>query len=383
MKNSSEIVSVFEIEFKGNRRGYFSNPQEFPLEVGDNTIVQVEKGEDLGTVSHAGWKKGEEEDESPPFQLVRKALAEDLQILQQNREKEKAALTVARQKAREHQLEMKFIGVELQWDGRKITFYFTADGRIDFRELVKDFAATYRTRIDLRQIGARDETRKLDGYGICGRQLCCATWLSEFHPITTQMPRDQSLPLNPAKLSGLCGRLKCCLRYELDSYKEFLEHSPIPDQKVSDPKKGAGTIDKVDVITEQIHIQYEKGETEKLSLEEFKTITDWKDGMKKDQLIAVCARPEPITESEPPPPEKPTKKPPPSKEKNSATKPQKKKERKKGPGKPPQAKDDKPPSAQPESSQEKSEDTSKAAKKNSRRRRRPRKKKPPKSNSTS
>ena len=382
MKDSLEIVSVFEIEFKGNRRGYFSNPQEFPFEVGDNTVVQVEKGEDLGTVSHVGWKKGEQEDELPSFQLVRKALPEDLQILQQNREKEKSALTVARQKAREHQLDMKFIGVELQWDGRKITFYFTADGRIDFRELVKDFAATYRTRIDLRQIGARDETRKLDGYGICGRQLCCASWLSEFHPITTQMPRDQSLPLNPSKLSGLCGRLKCCLRYELDTYKEFLEHSPIPDQKVTDPKKGAGTIDKVDVITEQIYVRYEGGETEKLSLEEFKTITDWKIGMKKDQLITVCARPEPIAEPEPPSPEKPAKKPPPSKEKSSAGKPKKKK-RKKEPGKPVQAKDDKQPPTQPESSHKKPEDTSKKTKNISRRRKRPRKKKPPKSNPTS
>jgi cell fate regulator YaaT (PSP1 superfamily) len=382
MKDTSEMVSVFEIEFKGNRRGYFSNAQEFPFEEGDNAIVQVEKGEDLGMVSHIGWKKGEEQDELPPFQLVRKALPEDLQILQQNREKEKAALVVARQKAQEHQLEMKFIGVELQWDGRKMTFYFTADGRIDFRELVKDFAATYRTRIDLRQIGARDETRKLDGYGICGRQLCCATWLSEFHPITTQMPRDQSLPLNPAKLSGLCGRLKCCLRYELDTYREFLEHSPIPDQKITDPKKGTGTIDKVDVITEQIHILYENGETEKLSLEDFKTITDWKIGMPKDEFITICARPEPITDIEPSPPERPAQKSIPLQEKSTTSK-SKKKKRKKEPSKTIQAEDKEQPSTQPESTQEKSEDTSKPAKKSPRRRRRSRKKKSPKSNSPS
>jgi cell fate regulator YaaT (PSP1 superfamily) len=224
------MASILEIEFKGLRRIYVSNPQEFPFQVGDMAVVQVEKGEDLGAVAHLDWRKGAEQDETPPYQVLRKALAEDLEILQRNRGKEGEALFFARRKARERNLEMKFVDVELQWDGRKMTFFFTADGRIDFRELVKDFAANYRTRIDLRQIGARDETKKKGGYGICGLTLCCATWLAEFHPITTQMPRDQSLLLNPMRLSGVCGRLKCCLRYELQSYRDFLERCPVLEQ---------------------------------------------------------------------------------------------------------------------------------------------------------
>lgn len=293
------MASVLEIEFKGLRRGYFANPQEFPFQVGDMAVVQVEKGEDLGIVSHLGWKKGSEQEDLPPYQAIRKALPKDLEILQRNREKEKEARLVARRKAGEHNLEMKFVDVELQWDGRKMTFFFTADGRIDFRELVKDFAATYHTRIDLRQIGARDETKKKGGYGVCGRTLCCASWLPEFHPITTQMPRDQFLPLNPTKLSGVCGRLKCCLRFELDDYRTFLESSPALDQRVLDPKKGKGIIEKLDMIREQVHVRYESGETEKFLLKEFQTITDWKPGRPKDRHISICARLEPV--QEPPP----------------------------------------------------------------------------------
>lgn len=295
------MATVLEIEFKGLRRGYFANPLEFPFEVGDMAVTQVEKGEDLGIVSHLDWRKGTEEEGLPPFQVIRKASPEDLEILQRNREKEREAIHVARRKSAEHNLEMKFVDVELQWDGRKMTFFFTADGRIDFRELVKDFAGTYRTRIDLRQIGARDETKKKGGYGVCGRILCCASWLPEFHPITTQMPRDQFLPLNPAKLSGVCGRLKCCLRYELEDYKSFLEHAPVPDQRIVDPKKGDGVIEKLDMIRGQIHIRYQGGETEKFVLADFQAMTDWKPGQPKERSITIKSRPEPVVESEPVP----------------------------------------------------------------------------------
>jgi cell fate regulator YaaT (PSP1 superfamily) len=292
------MASILEIEFKGLRRIYVSNPQEFPFQVGDMAVVQVEKGEDLGAVAHLDWRKGAEQDETPPYQVLRKALAEDLEILQRNRGKEGEALFFARRKARERNLEMKFVDVELQWDGRKMTFFFTADGRIDFRELVKDFAANYRTRIDLRQIGARDETKKKGGYGICGLTLCCATWLAEFHPITTQMPRDQSLLLNPMRLSGVCGRLKCCLRYELQSYRDFLERCPVLEQKVFDPKKGEGLIEKLDMVREQIQVRYEGGETEQLSVADFESRTDWKRGMPKERRITISAPPEPLPEPE-------------------------------------------------------------------------------------
>ncbi len=292
------MASILEIEFKGLRRIYVSNPQEFPFQVGDVAVVQVEKGEDLGVVAHLDWRKSADQDEAPPYQVVRKALVEDLEILQRNRAKESEALFFARRKARERNLEMKFVDVELQWDGRKMTFFFTADGRIDFRDLVKDFASTYRTRIDLRQIGARDETKKKGGYGICGLTLCCATWLSEFHPITTQMPRDQSLLLNPMRLSGVCGRLKCCLRYELHSYRDFMERCPVLEQRVFDPKKGEGLIEKLDMVREQIHIRYENGETEDFSVADFESYTDWNRGMPKEHRITISARPEPVVEPE-------------------------------------------------------------------------------------
>jgi len=301
------MASIIEIEFKGLRRAYFSNPQEFPFQVGDVAVVQVEKGEDLGVVVHLGWRKGAEQEESPTFQVLRKTRAEDLDTLQRNRTKESEALLFARRKARERNLEMKFVDVELQWDGRKMTFFFTADGRIDFRELVKDFASAYRTRIDLRQIGARDETKKKGGYGSCGLTLCCATWLSDFHPITTQMPRDQSLLLNPMRLSGVCGRLKCCLRFELESYRDFLERCPVLEQKVLDPKKGEGIIEKLDMILEQIHVRYESGDTEKFSLAEFEQYTDWKRGMSKEHRITISGRPQPVVEAEAELPQAPPK----------------------------------------------------------------------------
>jgi cell fate regulator YaaT (PSP1 superfamily) len=214
----------------------------------------------------------------------------DIKALDQNAQREQEARGIARQKITDHHLEMKLVDVELQWDGRKMTFYFTAEGRVDFRELVKDLASTFRTRIDLRQIGARDETKRTGGYGVCGRPLCCSTFLNEFKPITTQMPRDQFLPLNPSKLSGVCGRLKCCLRYELDVYREFQRTCPKVGHPVRDEAKGEGVIEKLDVMREQIQIRYGSGETEKFSPEEFVQITNWKPEMPKNECICTCGR---------------------------------------------------------------------------------------------
>jgi cell fate regulator YaaT (PSP1 superfamily) len=240
-----------------------------------------------------------ESKQRPEFAVVRKALSNDLKILDQNRVREADAKKTAKQKIKDHNLDMKLVDVELQWDGRKMTFYFTSDGRVDFRELVKDLAATFRTRIDLRQIGARDETKRTSGYGICGRPLCCATFLTEFKPITTQMPRDQFLPLNPSKLSGVCGRLKCCLRYELDVYREFQRSCPKVGHPVKDDAKGEGLVEKLDVIREQIQIRYGGGDTEKYSPQEFVQLTNWRPEMPKTECICTCGR-KPATPSESP-----------------------------------------------------------------------------------
>lgn len=302
------MFDILEIEFKGRRKEYFSNTQQFPFAVGDSAIVEAERGMDLGRVSHIGWQTGMENNDPPVHTVVRRATNADVRMLEQNAEKEASARAVAREKIQLHQLEMKLVDVEIQWDGRKMTFYFTAEGRVDFRELVKDLASTFRTRIDLRQIGARDETKRTGGYGVCGRPLCCATFLTEFKPITTQMPRDQFLPLNPSKLSGVCGRLKCCLRYELDIYRDFQRQCPKTGHPVKDEAKGEGNIDKLDVMRDQVHIRYETGALEKLTLEEFKEISNWRPEMPKTECICTCGRkaaspPPPQTEPTPPEPE--------------------------------------------------------------------------------
>jgi cell fate regulator YaaT (PSP1 superfamily) len=264
-------LNIIEIEFKGMRRGVFSNPMEFPFKVGDWAVVEVERGMDLGIVSHIGQRPCVEEMEPLEFSIVRKASPEDLQRFQENRDKEKDALKVCLSMVKDHKLEMKLVDAEFQFDGRKITFYFTADGRVDFRELVKDLAGHFRTRIDLRQIGARDETRKLSGYGICGLELCCTTWITEFLPITTQMPKEQNLSLNPQKLSGVCGRLKCCLRYELDFYREVMAKFPPTETKIEGyQREEIGIIEKIDVFRRAITIRYSDEETEDLAYDIFK-----------------------------------------------------------------------------------------------------------------
>jgi cell fate regulator YaaT (PSP1 superfamily) len=284
------MPDILEMEFKGRRKEYFLNPMQFPFQVGDPAIVEVERGHDLGCVSHVGWQTGMESTEPPVHPVLRRATAADLRVEEQNIEKAEQARRIGNEKILAHQLEMKLVDVEIQWDGRKMTFYFTAEGRVDFRELVKDLAATFRTRIDLRQIGARDETKRTGGYGVCGQPLCCAVFLTEFKPITTQMPRDQFLPLNPSKLSGVCGRLKCCLRYELDVYRDFQHQCPKTGHPVKDETKGEGAIEKLDVMREQIHIKYQTGALEKLEHKEFLEISNWRPEMPKTECICTCGR---------------------------------------------------------------------------------------------
>ncbi len=288
------MQEILEIEFKGRRKEYAANPQQFPFLLGEPAIVEVERGLDLGKVSYLGWRPGMESGDAPPNRVIRRAAPPDLKVLEQNRDRELECKQVARKKIAEHNLDMKLVDVELQWDGRKTIFYFTAEGRVDFRELVKDLASTFRSRIDLRQIGARDETKRTGGYGICGRPLCCATFLTEFKPITTQMPRDQFLPLNPSKLSGVCGRLKCCLRYELDVYREFQRQCPKVGHPVKDEAKGNGEIDKLDVVRQQIQVRYGGGETERYSPGEFVQLTNWRPEMPKNECICTCGKRPPV-----------------------------------------------------------------------------------------
>jgi cell fate regulator YaaT (PSP1 superfamily) len=236
MSKNSKVVEVI---FKGERRAIYRNRNEIEISEGDPVVVEAERGQDLGKVSLVGslvrLKRGKGETRS----IIRKALPEDLDIGEKNREKERAAFSVCKDKIRHYNLDMKLVDVELQFDGSKLTFYFTAAQRVDFRELVKELASVYRTRIELRQIGVRDEAKRISGCGVCGRKQCCSAFLNEFEQITTQMAKNQQLALNPSKISGNCGRLLCCLRYEDDMYLEFFkDYPPVGSQVTIDGKQG-------------------------------------------------------------------------------------------------------------------------------------------------
>lgn len=260
---------MIEIIFKGERKEIYNNPQQFPFKIGDYAIVEAEKGEDLGIVNQLGSMLERKKVEGEIRNIIRKPTAKDLEKYKENRRKEFEAYQLCRKKIVEHGLDMKLVDVEYQFDGNKITFYFTADKRIDFRELVKDLASIYKVRIELRQIGVRDEAKRIGGYGLCGRKLCCTTFLKEFEPITTQCAKEQNLPLNPQKLSGLCGRLLCCLMYERDFYKEQTERLPKIGDRFKTPQ-GVGTVTKVDVFSETITLALSETKFEHFTLEKLK-----------------------------------------------------------------------------------------------------------------
>jgi len=212
------VLNCTLLEFKGHRRAWRINPLLVPLSVGDVAIVEADRGEDAGTV-RAMLDHNPDLRQPSEFRVLRKAVETDLARIERHRKWESEAFAICESKISRRQLPMFLIDAEYRFDELKLTFYFTADGRIDFRELVRDLAAAFRTRIELRQIGARDEIKRSDGFGLCGRRLCCVCFMDSFQPITTNMAKRQKLILNPAKLSGTCGRLKCCLAFEDDDYE--------------------------------------------------------------------------------------------------------------------------------------------------------------------
>ena len=262
-------MELYLVEFKGSRKQYFLNPENFSVKLGDYVIVQAERGEDLGKLV----KKIEIDDPSglieKPLNLLRLATPEDLQRMKENQERGGKALEECQRLIEERNLEMKLVDTEYQFDGSKLTFFFTAEKRIDFRELVKELASIYRTRIELRQIGVRDEAKRLGGYGGCGLKLCCTTFIQEFSPITTQIAKEQNLSLNPAKLSGNCGRLLCCLLYEKDFYEKSMGLYPKVGSKFQ-TDKGEGVVEKINLFKEYIVVKHEDGEEQKIGLAELK-----------------------------------------------------------------------------------------------------------------
>jgi cell fate regulator YaaT (PSP1 superfamily) len=254
----ADAAEVIEVTFKGRRREYYSNPRELPVHAGDYVIVQAERGEDLGRVHHTSeWVKPAHV-RGTLRQVLRTARPEDLEALDRNRAREERAFQTCKERIVQRDIEMKLVDAEYQLDGNRLTFFFTAERRVDFRDLVKDLASTFRTRIELRQIGVRDESGRIGGVGTCGRELCCATWLREFEPITLKMAKDQGLSPSPSKISGACGRLKCCLRYELDFYKEAAREFPKIGSKLT-LQDGEWEVSRVDIFRRTLYLNDESG----------------------------------------------------------------------------------------------------------------------------
>ncbi|MBS4023271.1 MAG: stage 0 sporulation family protein [Dethiobacter sp.] len=231
------MQTIVGIRFKKAGKIYYFEPVDIVLNTGDFVIVETSRGQEFGEVV-VGPKQVEDNEVVHPLKKVlRRADEEDCQKILENRQREEEAFDAGLQKINEHNLDMKLVDVEFTFDRSKIIFYFTADGRIDFRELVKDLASVFRTRIELRQIGVRDEAKMIGGLGPCGRILCCHTFLGEFEPVSIRMAKDQNLSLNPTKISGVCGRLMCCLRYESDTYEQARsENNRVQQEIVIDPE---------------------------------------------------------------------------------------------------------------------------------------------------
>ena len=258
------MVKIIGVRFRNVGKIYYFNPKSFQMKPGDHVIVETARGVEYGTVVLGPKEVDDRQVVQPLKDVIRMATQKDDAKEESNRKKEREAYQVCVKKIRAHQLEMKLIDVEYTFDNNKILFYFTADGRIDFRELVKDLAAIFKTRIELRQIGVRDETKILGGIGICGRPLCCHTYLSEFAPVSIKMAKEQNLSLNPTKISGVCGRLMCCLKNEEDTY-EYL-NSKLPNIGDSVIAEGdlKGEVQSVNVLRQKVRVLVEVGDEKEL-----------------------------------------------------------------------------------------------------------------------
>lgn len=248
------MIKVIGVRFRKAGKVYFFDPVKMDIKTGDHVIVETARGIEYGVVVLGGREVDDKKVIQPLKPVIRMATQADEDIETKNKEKEKEAFRVCQEKIRKHDLQMKLIDAEYTFDNNKVLFYFTADGRIDFRELVKDLAAVFKTRIELRQIGVRDETKIRGGIGICGRPLCCHTYLSEFIPVSIKMAKEQNLSLNPTKISGVCGRLMCCLKNEEETYEELNSTLPgIGDYVMTDDNL-KGEVHSVSVLRQQVKV---------------------------------------------------------------------------------------------------------------------------------
>ena len=251
------MANIVGVRFKEVGKVYYFDPVNLDVKNDDCVIVETARGIEMGRLLFGTKSVSEEEIIKPLKSIIRIADEHDMEIKKSNEEKQKEAYNICLEKIKKHGLEMKLVDVEYTFDASKILFYFTADGRIDFRDLVKDLANIFRTRIELRQIGVRDETKALGTYGICGQQVCCSRFLGEFEPVSINMAKKQGLSLNPSKISGSCGRLMCCLKYEQSTYDELLKTSP-RQGAVVETEDGVGSVEYVNILTGDMKVKIEK-----------------------------------------------------------------------------------------------------------------------------
>ncbi len=250
------MVEIISIRFKNGGKEYYFNPNGIRFKEGDGVIVETSRGVEYARCVKGNTMIDEIELTAPLRPVVRMATAEDDKLVERNRERKKYALSVCQQKIADHGLDMKLVGAEYSFDGSKVVFFFTSEGRVDFRALVKDLAGALHTRIELRQIGVRDEAKLLGGLGICGKPFCCAQFLEEFQPVSIKMAKTQNLSLNPTKISGTCGRLMCCLKYEQEAYEDLVKKAPKQESFVETPD-GAGTVCGVNLLRQTAQVRLE------------------------------------------------------------------------------------------------------------------------------
>ncbi len=248
------MVEIIGVRFKSGGKQYYFDPAGLEVQPGQGVIVETSRGLEYGECAQGNTQVEEETVVQPLRPLVRIATEEDEKTVEKNREKEAKAFQICQEKIAAHGLEMKLVEAEYSFEGNKVLFFFTAEGRVDFRALVKDLAGTIHARIELRQIGVRDEARMLGGLGICGRPFCCAQFLDEFQPVSIKMAKTQNLSLNPTKISGTCGRLMCCLKYEQEAYEDLVKHTPKQESFVETPD-GAGTVSSVNLLRQQVQVR--------------------------------------------------------------------------------------------------------------------------------
>lgn len=283
------MTEIIGVRFKDVGKIDYFSPSGSNIECGNHVIVETARGIECGEVVIANRKVDDKKVIQPLKSIMRIATEKDLDTQQKNREKEQEIMKVFTRKISEHKLDMKPIDIDCTFDGSKILFYFTAENRVDFRELVKDLASVYRTRIELRQIGVRDEAKMLGGLGICGRPFCCKTFLGEFQPVSIKMAKEQSLSLNPTKISGTCGRLMCCLKYEQNCYEELLAITPKVGALV-ETSEGRGIVEDANLLTGVLKVKLDKNPDAAATAfkrEDVKLLKDGKIRIKKEEIQAL------------------------------------------------------------------------------------------------